>query len=272
MPRLLQRVPRLVLVLVALVAFGLVRAPVEDHLRERLVETKLLLPPPGQGALEKMTQSALMGTLGGLRPLVAFYFTLIAYDQFGVKAWEELHQTYQIITSLEPREESHWVQVIWHLGINATASVQFDEDLPPFERERRFQEYAFEAIAEAERGLQQLPESSAIRIQLAEVYREKLRDPCATARVYGEAMELPGTLGYIRRFHGYFLADCPGKEREAYDFLTKLYRQGESQRLPTLIAKIKLLEQKLDIPLALRIPDADPDASRRPGARQGPVR
>lgn len=267
MKSLLRRVPRLVLVLAALVAFGFVRAPVEDHLRERLVESNLLLPPPGRGALEQMTQSALMGTLGGLRSLVAFYFTLIAYDQFGVKAWEELHQTYQIITSLEPREEANWVALVWHLGINATASVQFDEDLPPFERERRFQEYAFEAIAEAERGLEQLPESVDIRVQLAEVYREKLKDPCATARVFGEAMDLPGALGYIRRFHGYFLADCPGKEREAYDFLTKLYRQSEQQRLPTMIVKIKQLEQKLDIPLALRIPEDDPDRPRRPGVK-----
>ncbi len=264
---LLQRVPRLVLVLAALVAFGLIRAPVEDHLRERLVESRLLLPPPGRGALEQMTQSALMGTLGGLRSLVAFYFTLIAYDHFGVKAWEELRQTYQIITSLEPREESHWVQVVWHLGINATASVQFDEDLPPFERDRRFQEYAFQGIAEAERGLQQLPDSVDIRVQLAEIYREKLKDPCATARVYGDAMDRPGALGYLRRFHGYYLADCPGKEREAYGFLTKLYRESDQQRLPTLIKKIQILEQKLDIPLALRIPEPDPDKLRRPGVR-----
>ena len=43
---------------------------------------------------------------------------------------------------------------------------------------------AFQAIDLAEKGIKQLPKSAAIRIQLAEVYREKLKDNCATSRVY----------------------------------------------------------------------------------------
>ena len=66
---LLQRVPRLLLVLLLLAAFGVVRAPVEQRLRDRLVAANLLLPPPAQSAFEQMSQSALMGTLGGLRSL-----------------------------------------------------------------------------------------------------------------------------------------------------------------------------------------------------------
>jgi hypothetical protein len=73
---------------------------------------------------------------------------------------------------------------------------------------------------------------------------------------------LPGAPGYARRFYGYFMARCPGREREAYDYLTALYREGEAQRLPTLIKEIKNLEVKLAIPSPRRIPDGDPD--RRP--------
>ena len=75
-----QRVPRFVFALLGLVLFGLVRSPVEDGLRERLVAANLLLPPPGQGAIEQMSQSALMGTLGGLRSLVATFLTLEAFE------------------------------------------------------------------------------------------------------------------------------------------------------------------------------------------------
>jgi len=259
---LFKKVPRPLLALVLLAFAGLVRSPVEDGLRERLVAANLLLPPPGQNAFEQMSQSALMGTLGGLRSLVATYLVLEAYDHFGVKAWDALRQTYQVITSLEPRDESHWTTVVWHIGINATANVEYDERLPAFERERRFKEYAFQAIELAERGIAQLPESAAIRIQLAEVYREKLKDPCATARVYGETIGLPGAPGYLRRFHGYFMAACPGREKEAYDYLMALYREGPSQRLPTLIKEIKTLEEKLSVPVPQRIPEADPDRPR----------
>ena len=255
--------PRPVLAILLLAVFGLVRGPIEDGLRGRLVEANLLLPPPAQGALEQMGQSALMGTLGGLRSLVAAFLTLQAYDEFGSKSWDELRKTYQIITSLEPREEAHWVAAIWHLGINATANMEIDESLPAFERERRFKEYAFQAIDFAERGVQQLPESSAIRLQLAEVYREKLKDDCATARVYGDTIGLPGAPGFVRRFHGYFLAKCPGREREAYDHLMSLYAEGDSQHLPSLIQTIKDLEEKLEVPGPRRIRNADPNRPKK---------
>ena len=255
--------PRLVLVLLGLALFGLVRGPIEDGLRTRLVAANLVLPPPGQGAFEQMSQSALMGTLGGLRSLVATFLTLEAYEHFSNKSWDALRQAYLMITSLEPRDESHWVAVVWHLGINATANMEYDGSLPAFERERRFKEYAFQAIELAERGIAQLPESAAIRLQLADVYREKLKDYCATARVYGDTIGLPGAPGYVRRFHGYFLAKCPGKEMEAYIYLMDLYREGKSQHLPTLIKEIKTLEETLAIPGPQRIPDADPDRPKK---------
>ncbi len=232
-------------------------------MRERLVAAKLLLPPPAQSAFEQMGQSALMGTLGGLRSLVASFLVLEAFEHFSTKSWDELRQTYQIVTSLEPRDESHWVSVVWHLGINATANMEFDERLPAFERERRFNEYAFQAIELAERGISQIPESTAIRLQLAEVYREKLKDDCATARVYGDVIGLPGAPGYARRFHGYFMARCPGREEEAYAYLMALYREGDEQHLPTLIKEIKNLEEKLSVPGPRRIPNADPDRPQK---------
>tara|TARA_R110002096_G_scaffold87448_1_gene200677 strand:+ start:1104 stop:1943 length:840 start_codon:yes stop_codon:yes gene_type:complete len=263
---LLRKIPRTLLVIAGVVLFGLARAPFEDRLNEQLIESRLLLPPPGQSALDQMSQSALMGTLGGLRTLVASFMTLQAYEHFSNKNWEGLRQAYLVITSLEPREEEHWVSVVWHLGINATANMQIDSTLPAFERERRFKEYIFQAIELAEKGIEQLPRSVEIRKQLAEVYREKLKDNCATARVYGEIMDLDGAPSYARRFHGYFMARCPGKEQVAYEFLIGLYHEGEYNHLPTLIHEIIKLEGILAIPSSQRIPEKDPDnnPSRRP--------
>lgn len=261
---LLQKTPRWVLILACLALFGLVRTPFEDRIRTRMVADELLLPPPAQSAIQQMSQSALMGTLGGLRTLVSSYLVLQAFDHFTLKQWEELRQTYRIITSLEPGDENHWRDVVWHIGINATANMQSDESIPEFERNRRFYEYAISAIELAEEGIENNPLSSVIRQQLAEVYREKLKDNCETARVYGEMKGLADAPPYAKRFHGYFLAQCPGKEREAYEHLIKLYRLNEQNHLPSLIYWIKEMEKKLEIPFALRIPDPYPDL---PGGR-----
>ena len=49
------------------------------------------------------------------------------------------------------------------------------------------------------------------------------------------------------------MAKCPGREREAYLHLRRLYERGESQRLPSLINLLGEMENKLDIPWAERI-------------------
>jgi hypothetical protein len=49
------------------------------------------------------------------------------------------------------------------------------------------------------------------------------------------------------------MAKCPGREREAYEHLRRLYLQGESQRLPSLINLLRDMEKRLDIPQGDRI-------------------
>lgn len=266
MKKLFRKIPKWILILIGLAIFGVFRAPVEDDLRTNLVSDGILLPPPAKDALGQLNQSALMGTLGGLRTLVSSYLVLEAFDHFSLKEWEELRSDYKVITTLEPRDENHWRDVVWHIGINATANMEVDESIPQFERMRRFNEYAVAAVELAEEGLEQNPDSAIIRLQLAEVYRGKLNDPCETARVYGEMVGLRDSPGYVERFHGYFLAACPGKEREAYEQLVKLYRESENNHVASLIINIKDLEKKLGIPFALRIPEDYPPL---PGRAKG---
>lgn len=267
---LLNKVPRVVLVLVLLAIYGMIRSPFEERIRERMVAADLLLPPPAQDTVEHLSQSAFMATLGGLRSIVATYVSLGAFEHFSNKEWDELRNEYRIITSLEPRDETHWVSVVWHLGINAAANMEIDDRIPMFERRRRFNEYVTEAVELAKKGIAQIPDSAAIRMQVAEVYREKLKDPCATAQMYKETIGLPGAPGYAIRFYGYFLADCPGHEQEAYDHLMMLYRGDARHYKGTLITKIKELEEKLNIPTAKRIPDTARDVGRGSKRRANP--
>ena len=57
-----------------------------------------------------------------------------------------------------------------------------------------------------------------------------------------------------KRFAAYELSFAPGHELEAYEALRRLYDLGKRERLPTLLKRLKYLEQELDIPLDKRIP------------------
>ncbi len=269
---MLKRAPRSLIVVICLLVFGLVRSPVEDRMRAGLEENRMLRELPGQGGMQAMGQSVLMGTLGGLRSLVASYLVIESYFHFSNQAWDENRRALIMATYLEPAEENHWVDLVWHRGINATAWVEVHSELPALERDLRYNEYVLDAIELARAGLEQLPDSIEIRKQLAEVYDGKLKDPCGTAEVYGEMIGLEGAPQFAERFYGYFLADCPGREREAYEHLIELYWEGEHHHLPTLIKKIRDLQQQLNVPSPLWISDPDPDEERRRQAETRRVR
>ncbi|MBA3650221.1 MAG: hypothetical protein H0W66_01755, partial [Chthoniobacterales bacterium] len=75
---------------------------------------------------------------------------------------------------------------------------------------------------------------------------------------YARAAALPGAPEYDKRFAAYELSFAPGHEREAYAALRRLYDEGEHhQRLPTLLTRLKFLEEKLAIPLYERIPEKE---------------
>lgn len=249
--------------LAMLVAFGLLRSPVEDSLTRRLVADKLLMDAQAANLGGLIGQSAFLAVLGGLRPLVAIYTTLHAFDAWSYREWDTVERDYRIIVTLIPDDIDSWKTGAWHLAYNAAASYYLDESLPMATRQRLTREWVRKGIAFLEPGLEQHPRSSALHKQMGDIYREKVEDPCLAARHYKLAMEGDAPRSYMRRFHGYFLARCPGHEREAYDFLMALYREGPAQRLPTLIQRIKELEAKLNIPPAGQIPEVDPDIEMR---------
>jgi lipoprotein NlpI len=109
-----------------------------------------------------------------------------------------------------------------------------------------------------ERGIKNNPDRPQLYEALARLYRDKYNDHEHAAEFFAKAASLPGAPGYVRRFAAYELAQCPGREQEAYDQLQALYQSGENERVPTLVRRLKELEIKLDIPADRRIPDLVP--------------
>lgn len=254
--------PKWLKILLIFLVFGLVRSPFESSLRKQMQETRMLLPTPGHSAMAQMGQSALMGLLGGLRTLVATGYLFDSYRHFDNDDWDANRKSLLLATYLEPTVESHWVDLVWHRGINAPAWLETRSTLPEIEKRILYHEYTRDAIELGEAGLKNLPDSVEIRKQMSEVYKEKIKDPCGTARMYKEILELKNAPMYASRFYGYYLADCPGRERDAYEHLVNLYWEGKQNHLPTLLKKILTLQEELDIPMPLWIPEKDPDARK----------
>ena len=79
---------------------------------------------------------------------------------------------------------------------------------------------------------------------------------CSVVRT-AKAATLPGAPSFDKRFSAYELSYCDGREREAYESLRALYDEGEKERLPTLIKRLKFLEEKLNVPPEQRIADKE---------------
>ena len=51
----------------------------------------------------------------------------------------------------------------------------------------------------------------------------------------------------------YEMAQCPARQREAYEKLRAIYESGEQERLPSVIKWLSILQEKLNIPPEQRI-------------------
>jgi hypothetical protein len=135
------------------------------------------------------------------------------------------------------------------MGWNASVSVRRDGNFPREALAQRAERQYF-ALAKdfLERGIENNPERWEMHQALAFFSQEKLRDHCAAAEAYERASQFPEAPPHLRRFAGYQLAQCDGMEKEAYEKLRGLFLEGEEQRLPTLVTKLRELEKSLEIP------------------------
>lgn len=255
-----EKKKQLGLILAVLLIAGMIRVPFEGYLQREMRDAELLNPPLGASAISQMRSSAVFGVLGGLRSLVATYYVLEGYGHFENDEWDENRKSFLIATHLEPTEETHWVSLVWHRGINASAWAKTRSGLPAFQQELLLNEFAQDAVELGEKGLEFLPEAVDLRRQLADVYYHKLSDSCSAAEMYRQMIDLPDAPTYIERFYCYRLSECKGEEQLAYDKMLELYHKSDRNHLPTLIVKILELEQQLNIPSPQWIPEVSPDS------------
>jgi hypothetical protein len=204
---------------------------------------------------EKIGQLGFIAALSGFRAIVADALFIQAYSAWENTEWGRMLLLFRHVTTLQPRVLLFWDTAAWHMAWNASVASMNDEKQPRLAlRVKAQREYFALGKDFLERGIQNNPDRPELYEALARLYKEKYKDHGRASEYYAKAAELPGAAPWDRRFSAYELSYCDGREREAYQRLRSLYDEGQKERLPTLIRRLKFLEDKLQIPQEQRIP------------------
>lgn len=247
---------RTLVALAILVALGGIRFPIERNLAAlhrhehfRGVEFNLDLR-------EQIGQLGFVAALSGFRAIVADALFIQAHTAWERTEWGRILLLFRHITTLQPRVLLFWDMAAWHMAWNASVAAMNDQTQPRLAlRVKAQREYFGLGKDFLERGIKNNPDRPQLYEAIARLYREKYKDHRRASEFYARAAALPGAATYDRRFSAYELSYWEGHEREAYQRLHSLYDEGEQERLPTLISRLKFLEDKLEIPQEQRIPE-----------------
>ena len=246
---------RLLLVSMILTVLGAIKLPIEhdlavSHRQEnfRGIEFNLDLR-------EKLGQLGFVAALSGFRSIVADGLFIQAHVAWEQTEWGRVLLLFRQITTLQPRAILFWDMAAWHMAWNASVAAMNDQTQPRLAlRVKAQREYFALGKDFLERGIKNNPDRPQLYEAMARLYKEKFKEHERASEFFAKAAGLPGAPRYDRRFSAYELSYCEGREREAYERLRQLYDEGEKERLPTLITRLKFLEDKLEIPQDQRIP------------------
>lgn len=207
------------------------------------------------GLREQIGQSGFLAALSGFRAPVAAFLWIEAHTAWEKTEWGRMAGIFNTVTTLQPHTLLYWDIAAWHMAWNASISAQQDRKQPSEAlRERARRQYIQMGREILENGIRNNPDSYLLNERLGILLRDKVGDHSASADAFATAASFADAPAYIHRFAAYEMAKVPGREHEAYDLLLSLYREGEKQRMPALLSKIRELEVKLDIPREQRIP------------------
>jgi hypothetical protein len=244
---------------IAIVAvFGSVKMPMEASLDAAQERARLRNSPLVLGLHERLGQLGFVAALSGFRSPLAAYLWIEAQDAWERTEWGRMAGLFDTVTTLQPRSLLYWDMAAWHMAWNASTAALRDTSQPSEALRVRNQRQYFRLGRDyLERGIRNNPESSFLYGRLAVLLRDKFEDHCAAGDAFLRASQLPDAPPYIKRFAGYELAKCPGRESAAYELLKRIYDEEPEARKPALVSTLQELEKKLDVPKAQRIDSSD---------------
>ena len=204
---------------------------------------------------------AFLAALGGFRAVVAEFLWIEGHIAWERTEWGRMDLLFNNVTTLQPRNLTFWDIYAWHMGYNASRAAYDDviKQPDPELREKTRDQYYKEAEDIYLRGIKNNPDNYYLYEMLAKfyddkvVYGDKTTEHLKAYEYFTKAAAFRNSPVYDKRMAAYELSYVPGREQEAYDLLVKYYRMGEREHLPTLLIRLKYLEEKLNIPPAQRI-------------------
>ena len=248
---------RLLFAFAILLVFGVMKLPAERaiSLQHRQLQFADVV---NLDLRERVGQLGFVAALSGFRAMLADFLFIEAHVAWERTEWGRVLFLFRQVTTLQPHVPLFWDMAAWHMAWNASAAAMNDPSQPRLAlRVKAQREYFALGKDFLERGIKNNPDKPELYEAMARLCREKFNDHGSASEFYAKAAALPGAHSYDKRFSAYELSYCEGREREAYERLRALYDEGEKERLPTLIKRLKFLEEKISIPPENRIPDKE---------------
>jgi hypothetical protein len=249
---------RLLMVLGIIGLLGTIKLPIERQLAATHQQMRFRTTEVNLSLREQIGQLGFIAALSGFRSVVSDILFIQAHCAWEQTQWGRLLLLLREATTLQPRSVLFWEMAAWHMAWNASSAASNDPAQPRQAlRVKAQREYFALGKDFLERGIKNNPDRPQLYEALARLYRDKYHNHERAAEYFTEAARRPGAPSYEKRFSAYELSYCEGREREAYARLRELYLAGENERLPTLITRLKFLEDKLQIPNEQRMPEAE---------------
>jgi hypothetical protein len=248
-------ISRSLLAVLLVITAGALLLPWQKELQSTASKAGFHSIPLGIDLREQIGQSGFLAALSGFRSPVAALLWIESHAAWEKTEWGRMAALFNTVTTLQPHSLLYWDIAAWHMAWNASIAALQDKHQPSeVLRERARRQYIQLGRDFLERGIRNNPESYLLQERLGILLRDKAEDHAGASAAFAKASSLPGAPAYVARFAAYEAAKVPGMEREAYDRLRSFYDQGKKMRLPTLIAELHRLEDKLAIPVEQRIP------------------
>lgn len=245
---------RIVALIALLLAFGLAKLPFERDLAR---EHRCAFFHGAQLDLhlrEQIGQGAFIAALSGFRAVVADFLWVQTETAWERTEWGRMVVLYNSMTTLQPRMTLFWEEAAWQMAWNASRNAR-ENPAQPREALRIRAERQYIALGRdyLERGIRNNPDRFILCDRLGMLLKDKVGDHAAAAAAYDKAAEFKDAYPYEKRFAAYEISYCEGRESEAYKRLRQLYDRGSKERLPTLLRRLRAMEQKLSIPEDQRV-------------------
>lgn len=204
--------------------------------------------------LQRIRLNGFIAALSGFRAVVADLLWIQAHTAWENTQWGKMVLLFDNVTALQPRNVMFWDMAGWHMAWNASVAAREDPKQPREALRIKAQREYFNIGRDFyERGIANNPDRWLLHDRLALLLKDKLGDHCGAAREYDLAAQFPEAMEYEKRFAAYELSFCPGHEREAYERLLALYQKGRQQWLPTLLLRLRAMEEKLNVPAEQKV-------------------